>query len=44
MTEYLKSEVSKIHTRVLTSFLKGEGMKDPEIIFKDLPKWEDKIS
>jgi len=44
MTEYVKSEVTKMHTRVLTSFLKGEGIKDPEIIFEDLPKWEDKIS
>ena len=44
MTEYVKSEVVKIHTRVLTSFLKGEGIKDPEIIYEDLPKWEDKIS
>ena len=44
LKEYSNSENHKIHTRLLTSFLKGEGIKDPLIIFEDLPKWEDKIS
>ena len=34
----------KIHKRILVSFLKGEDIKNPIVIFEDLEFWEDKIS
>ena len=42
--EYVKSQVVDIHERILKSFLKGEGIKNPIIIFKDLEYYEDKVS
>ena len=42
--EYVKSQVVDIHERILKSFLRGEGIKNPIIIFKDLEYYEDKVS
>ena len=42
--EYVKSQVVDIHERILKSFLRGEGIENPIIIFKDLEYWEDKVS
>ena len=41
---YNRSGERKTHQRILESFLKGEGIKNPLIIFEDLEQWEDKIS
>jgi len=43
-TAYNKLAPRKGHQRILESFLKGEGIKNPLIIFEDLEQWEDKIS
>ena len=42
--EYVKSQVVDIHEIILKSFLRGEGIKNPIIIFKDLEYYEDKVS
>ena len=42
--EYASSQVEHVHERILTSFLKGEGIENPIIIFKDLEYYEDKVS
>ena len=42
--EYVKSQVVHMHERILKSFLRGEGIENPIIIFKDLEYWEDKVS
>ena len=42
--EYVKSQVVDIHERILKSFLRGEGIKNPIIIFKDLEYYEHKVS
>ena len=42
--EYVKSQVVHMHERILKSFLRGEGIKNPIIIFKDLEYYEDKVS
>tara|TARA_R110001583_G_scaffold83793_8_gene221022 strand:- start:2077 stop:3366 length:1290 start_codon:yes stop_codon:yes gene_type:complete len=41
---YNKNGERKTHQRILESFLKGEGIKNPLIIFEDLEQWEDRIS
>ena len=41
---YNKLAPRKGHQRILESFLKGEGIENPLIIFEDLEQWEDKIS
>jgi hypothetical protein len=42
--EYDDSEVVHMHERILKSFLKGEGIKNPKISFKNLEYYEDKVS
>jgi hypothetical protein len=44
MQEYVKSQVSEKHERIIKYFLIGYGVKSPTITFKDLTFWEDKIS
>lgn len=43
-TDYTSREDQKTHTRIITNFLKGEGIKDPIVHYEDLPLWEDKVS
>ena len=42
MTEY--NSTPNEHEFIVTSFLKGVGMENPIISFKDLPMWEDMVS
>jgi hypothetical protein len=42
--EYGTSQVEDKHERILLSFLKGEGIKNPKIIWKNLEYYEDKVS
>jgi len=44
LNEFVKNQNMKIHKRILVSFLKGEDIKNPIVIFEDLEFWEDKIS
>jgi len=43
LNDYVKSQEQKTHKRILESFLKGEGAKNPIIIFEDLYFWEDRV-
>ena len=43
LNEFVKSQNEKIHKRILVSFLKGEGIKNPIVIFENLEFWEDKL-
>ena len=44
MNKYYTDGSDKVHKRILLSFLKGEGIKNPKIEFENLEFWEDKIS
>ena len=39
--EYCKKNNRETHQRIIKSFLRGEGVEEPEIFYDDLPKWED---
>ena len=43
LNDYVKSQEQKTHKRILESFLKGEGAKNPIIIFEDLYFWENRV-
>ena len=39
----MKENNRETHQRIIKSFLRGEGIKSPEMFYEDLVKWEDTI-